>query len=220
MYKNCNLFFHCHFFVVTLHPQTVKTMYPSTSNKYFQLTAGQIDKVGNAMIYLSEKMPGISKTKMLKLLYLLDEFSIRKSGIPFFNLQYKVWKLGPVAEEIFVELSDKPFRFGKYVEIKNTENGIAIYPKSNFCDDEFSDNDIDLLEEFSNRFLMITGNQLVEYTHRPNTPWRSTAEENGVYGLLDRGLINNTELVIDMSRLVSNDKHKKNIYQLYMEECF
>jgi len=193
-------------------------MYPSTSKKYFQLSAEQINKVGNAMIYLSEKMPGISMTKMLKLLYLLDEFSIKKSGIPFFNLQYKVWKLGPVAQEIFVELKDKLFRFEKFITIKNTEKGTVICPKAEFCDDEFSDNDIDLLKDVSIEFFKTTGNQLILYTHRPNTPWRKSAEENRVYELFNQESINSTDFVIDMSCLISDDERKMGIYQQYTQE--
>ena len=193
-------------------------MFPQTNNKYFQLTNEQLDKVGNAMIFLSERIPAIPKTKMLKLLYLLDEFSIKNSGIPFFNLQYKAWKLGPVAEEIFIELSDKLFRFGKFIATQNTENGIVIFPKSVFCDGEFSDNDIDLLEHVVERFKASSIKQLIEYTHRPNSPWRITTEENGVYELLNQGLINNTEIVIDMSCLVGHDERKKIIFEQYIEE--
>jgi len=193
-------------------------MFPLTNNKYFQLTTEQLDKVGNAMVFLSERIPAIQKTKMLKLLYLLDEFSIKKSGIPFFNLQYKAWKLGPVAGEIFIELADKSFRFGKYIDIQNAENGTVIFPKSDFCDDEFSDNDIDLLEDIVKRFRTASVKQLINYTHRPNTPWRIAVEENGVYEKLQQGLINNTEIVIDMSCLVNGDERKKSIYLHYIEE--
>ena len=193
-------------------------MFPRANNKYFQLTAEQLDKVGNAMIFLSERIPAIQKTKMLKLLYLLDEFSIKKSGIPFFNLQYKAWKLGPVAGEIFIELSDKSFRFGKYIDIQNTASGTIILPKSDFCDDEFSDNDIELIEDIVKRFKSTTIKQLIDYTHRPNTPWRIAVEENGVYEKLQQGFINNTEIVIDMSCLVDGDERKKSIYLHYIEE--
>jgi uncharacterized phage-associated protein len=191
----------------------------STANsKYFQLTAEQIDKVGNAMIYLSQRIAGISKTKMLKLLYLLDEFSIRNSGIPFFNLQYKVWKLGPVANDIFIELSDKPSLFSKYITIKADSDTIRIYPKDEFCDDEFSDNDMNLIEYVAEKFISSTAGSLIEYTHRPNSPWRKTAEENNVYILLENECIKSTEFIIDMSCLVSHDERKKGIYQHYLEE--
>jgi uncharacterized phage-associated protein len=185
---------------------------------YFQLSSDQMDKVGNSMIFLSEKISDISKTKMLKLLYLLDEFSIKNSGIPFFNLQYKAWKLGPVAEEIFVELSDKPLRLGKYIEVKNIEDKAYIVPVAEFCDNEFSDNDIKLIEKIAVQFENTTAKELVEYTHRPNSPWRIATEAMGVYDLLEQGHINNTEIIIDMSSLVSHDERKKNIFALYMEE--
>ena len=185
---------------------------------YFQMTNEQMDKIGNAMIFLSKEISNISKTKMLKLLYLLDEFSIKNSGIQFFNLQYKAWKLGPVSEEIFIELSDKPLRLGNYIEIQHTENGSFILPKSDFCDDEFSDNDIELLEDIVKKFSATPAKQLIEYTHRPNSPWRNTTEENGVYDLLEQGDINNTEIVIDMSSLVSHDERKKSIFEQYVEE--
>jgi uncharacterized phage-associated protein len=151
-------------------------------------------------------------------LYLLDEFSIKNSGIPFFNLQYKAWKLGPVAEEIFIELSDKPFRFGKFIEIQNEENETFIIPKSDFCDDEFSDNDINLLDDIVKKFNNKTAKQLIYYTHRPNSPWRNATEINRVYDLLEQGYINNTEIVIDMSCLVNHDERKKTLYEQYIQE--
>ena len=188
-----------------------------TNKPYFRLTDEQLDKIGNAMIFLSKAIPGLSKTKMLKLLYLLDEFSISRSGIPFFNLQYKVWRLGPVAQEIFVELSDKLIKFEKYIDVESN-GGTYIRPKSDFCDDEFSDNDLELLKEFSAKFKSAAARDLIEYTHKPNTPWRSAAEEYGVYELLENGTITNTDIVINMGSLVSNDARKKSIYEHYIEE--
>lgn len=58
---------------------------------YIKLSEEQIDKIGNSIIYFSQKIEDLSKTKVLKLLYILEELSIKKSGIPFFNLKYKLW---------------------------------------------------------------------------------------------------------------------------------
>ena len=74
---------------------------------YVKLSKSQIDKIGNTMVYLSKNIKRLSKTKLLKLLYILDEISIKSSGIPFLNLQYKVWKYGPVSAELFIDLSQK-----------------------------------------------------------------------------------------------------------------
>ena len=48
-----------------------------TKKEYVILTEEQIDKIGNALIYLTNSLGEISKTTILKLLYLLDEISIK-----------------------------------------------------------------------------------------------------------------------------------------------
>ena len=110
-------------------------------------TKGQIDKIGNTIVFLTSKIQKISKTKLLKLLYILDEISIKKSGIPFLNLEYKVWKFGPIASDIFVELSSVPSILKDYIVRETTENGHNfISPKKDFIDDEFTQNELDLLD--------------------------------------------------------------------------
>lgn len=185
---------------------------------YYKLTNEQVDKIGNSIIFLSERIPLLSKTKLLKLLYLLDELSIKNSGIPFFNLQYKVWKLGPVSEDIFIELSDTPALLKKYINIENKEKGTFISPNSKFSDDEFSDNDIELIECVVRDFKNKSAKSLIKYTHRKNSPWRNAAEKEGVYELLENGSINNTEIIIDLSDLVAHDERKKSLYSQYTEE--
>lgn len=184
---------------------------------YIKLSSDQIDKVGNSIIYLSEKIGELSKTKALKLIYILDELSIKKSGIPFFNLKYKVWKFGPVSEELFIDLSSRITLLKNYIERTSEEGVTVIKPIVRFNDDEFSDNDIDLLnfviEEFGNK----TAQELVYYTHRKNSPWHNTAKENSVLELLEKEEINNTELLIDMSSLIKHDERKKTIYNDFIE---
>ena len=60
------------------------------TTNYINFDKEQLSKIGNALIYLSSNINRLPKTKALKLIYILDELSIKQSGIPFFNLQYKV----------------------------------------------------------------------------------------------------------------------------------
>ncbi len=187
------------------------------SKSYIKLSTSQIEKVGNTIVYLSEKLPNLSKTKALKLIYILDELSIKKSGIPFFNLKYKVWKFGPVSEEIFIDLSSETTLFKKFIE-RTSEDGITtIKSLVDFNDDEFSDNDIDLLDSVIERFGNRTAKELIAYTHRKNSPWYNTASENSVLELLESEIINNTELLIDMGSLINHDERKKMIYDEFLE---
>lgn len=183
------------------------------STNYTKYSPNQLHKIGNTIIYLSKKIPNLSKTKLLKLLYILDEISIKKSGIPFLNLQYKVWKFGPVAEPLFIDLSGEMSILNNF--IKN-ENGI-ISPEKEFCDDEFSDNDLELMDFVIKHFGDKTAKELVAHTHRPNAPWHIEATNKDVLKMLENQEINYTDFFVDMSLLVAHDEKKKAIYQNYLE---
>lgn len=182
---------------------------------YIQFSTDQLEKVGQTVVYIAAKIPNLSKTKLLKLLYILDEISIKRSGIPILNLKYKVWKFGPVSEELFVDLSSEPTLLDKFIRRDNEGN--FIIPKISFNDDEFSDNDIELIDFVIEKFGDKSAKELVSYTHRVNAPWYNTAKENSVLDLLEKEKINNTEFVIDMRQIVSHDARKLEIYSEYVE---
>ncbi|MDR2206994.1 MAG: SocA family protein [Flavobacteriaceae bacterium] len=184
---------------------------------YVKFSDSQLEKIGNTVVYLSERIPKLSKTKLLKLLYILDEISIKKSGIPFLNLKYKVWKFGPVSEELFIDLSSEIKLLENFIK-KNNEDGIdQVCPKVEFNSDEFSENDIKLMDFVIEEYGRKSGKELVSYTHRVNSPWYNTAKENNVLNLLEEEIINNTEYQIDMGQLVEHDDWKKEIYLEYIE---
>ena len=181
------------------------------NNTYTQYNEAQLNKIGNTAIYLSERIPNLSKTKFLKLLYILDELSIKQSGIPFLNLDYKVWKFGPVAEPIFIDLSSEMSLLAPF--IKSNQKG-HLSAK----DDEFSDNDIELLDEVIKSFGNKTAKELVAYTHNEESLWNKTAKENKVLNLLENETINSTNLYLNLADLVANDPRKKAIYEDYIEQ--
>ena len=182
---------------------------------YIKFNVEQLDKIGNTVIYLADRIPQLSKTKLLKLLYILDEISIKKSGIPILNLKYKVWKFGPVSEELFIELSSDSSLLEKFINRDNEGNHIVS--KVKFNDDEFSENDIDLLNYVIEKYGNKTAKELVSYTHRVNSPWYITAKQNSVLELLENESINNTEYLIDMGMIISHDARKLEIYSEYIE---
>lgn len=182
---------------------------------YTKYTEEQLDKIGNTAIYLSKHIKNLSKTKFLKLIYILDEESIKASGIPFFNIQYKVWKYGPVADAIFIDLSSEIKLLDPFIE-KDSKGHIS--PKKSFNDDEFSDNDINLLDKVIAKFGKENAKSLVSYTHRPDSLWTKKAKEKNVYDDLMNEDINSTDFVIDLADLVADDQRKKAIYESYIEQ--
>jgi len=176
----------------------------------------KVSKIGNTIAYLGEKLGSLSKTKILKLLYILDELSIKKSGLPLLNLKYKVWKFGPVAEDLFIDFSTAPTILKDYINRKEEDGHLVITAKNKFNDDEFSQNDLDLMEYVTTEFGSRTTQELIRYTHRVNSPWYKTAKENSVLDLLEKGEISHTEFVIDMGKLVSHSPRKHEIYLDYL----
>lgn len=178
----------------------------------------ELEKVGNALIYLSQHTEKPSKTKVLKLLYLLDEFSVKLRGFPMFGLTYKVWQLGPVCEEVFIDLSNQPLLLKDYVTVEYDGKGLStVRPKRAFNHGEFSDNDMKLMDQVCATYRRSTAKTLVAITHRESSLWYRVAKEKGLLELFDKGATNNSEFTIDFKDLVIGDALKTQVFEHYVE---
>ncbi len=178
-----------------------------------QYTNEQIEKLGNAIIYLAQNIQPLSKTKALKLLYLIEEVAIKKYGMPFFNISFEVWKLGPVAKEVFIDLSSpSPVLLEKYISTSNDNGGLYINPKIGFDDSEFSELEIEILRFATDTFKAYNAEDLIRITHRENHPWYLTAQKNGLLELFENNKTNSSDIKVDMSLLLEDDPAKKDFY--------
>ena len=166
---------------------------------------GNKELVGNLIILLAKKCAPLYHTKLIKLLYLIDEEAIRERGIPITWLDYKVWQYGPVDPAVFYIRN-----FSEYISSETTTSidGNAattiISPKKEFDDDEFSEYDLEIIEKTLVKYQNKTTNELVNITHKVGSPWDLTKKEND----LDFSIANISDVSIDMSRIVKNDPVK------------
>jgi len=184
------------------------------NNKY---SRNQIDKLGNGLIYLIEKMGFLPKTSLLKLVYILDEYSVKKRGFPMFNLQYEIWKYGPVCQDLYIEFNDGASLLKDYIKSEFVDNAILVTPISTFNDDEFSDSDIAIFDEIVTTFSDKNTTYLVDYTHQKNSLWHITAKKYGVLEALLNEEINATDFKIDFADLVAHDENKLAFYNDHLE---
>jgi len=184
-------------------------------------TKNQIDKLGNALIYLCTKMQEagelVSKTHLLKLVFILEEIAVKKYGIPFFDLRFDVWKLGPVSKDLFVELSEEPDLLSSYITRDTVNGNVHIRAKKEFSDDEFNDKELELLEDVSKRFLYCTAKELINFTHRKDSIWYNTALKNGVLDLLENGQMTTTNIEIPLEEIIENEEDKLALYRNHKE---
>jgi uncharacterized phage-associated protein len=158
-----------------------------------------IEKIGNTIVYLAERIPDLSKTKLLKLLYLLEESYAIKHNLPFLGLEFEVWQAGPVARDIFIELSDEPNLLSNYITIQKQVDTTFVKALNAFNDDEFSDNEIDALIFVVEKFGSLTAKRLVDITHRKNSAWYKVAKSKGLIEAFEKGLTNSSDEKIDFT---------------------
>ncbi|MBW8688357.1 type II toxin-antitoxin system antitoxin SocA domain-containing protein [Chitinophaga rhizophila] len=171
------------------------------NNNIHQYTPDQIDKIGNTVIYIADRIKPLYKTKLLKLLYFLDEFSVKKYGIPFLNLDYEVWQAGPVCSDIYQEVNEAPNMLADYIELANDNIGTKVFGRKPFCDDEFSKNEIELMDYLISTFKYSSAQELVDFTHRTSSPWYKAAHHYGLIELFESKRANTSNYRIDLVSL-------------------
>lgn len=100
-------------------------------------------------------------------------------------MPYEVWQAGPVAKDVFIDLSDGPFLLKGFVKTVVCEGGTFILPICDFSDDEFMDCEIDMMDDILHKYGAMTAKQLVAETHKPGTLWYQEAEKHGLWRLLE-----------------------------------
>ncbi|QDK80723.1 DUF4065 domain-containing protein [Spirosoma sp. KCTC 42546] len=176
-------------------------------------TQADLAKLGNVLIYLVDRLGPISKTKALKLIYLVQEVSVKTYGLPFFNMPFLVWRLGPVAEDVFVDLSaEEPVLLANYIQRQEEDCKTFIHASQPFSDDEFSDNEMEILALVAKTYGSLSAERLVEVIHRPHSLWYQTARENGVLDYLEQGRMTTTNFEIDFGRLLDDMPERKRMY--------
>lgn len=165
-------------------------------------------KLGNAIVYMSERIQHLHKTKLLKLLYLMEESMVKAYHIPFLALPYEVWRLGPVQKDVFVDLSQNPQALlSEYITM--TDNGIQSIKA--FDDTEFSDAEIGMMDSVIRQYGHLTGKELIDILHRPDGLWYKTAERNGLLWAFQENIENNSDIRLDLSELL--DDCEKDFYK-------
>ena len=64
-------------------------------------TTTNYHKNGVLLAYISNKIPNIHLRKLLKIIYLIDEYFMAMRGFPLTWFDYYAWAKGPVAPEVY-----------------------------------------------------------------------------------------------------------------------
>lgn len=171
--------------------------------------------IGNLIVLLSEKCRPLYHTKLLKLLYLLDEESTKRTGSPVTWLSYNVWQFGPVSEDVYFSKLEGFNKFSEFVRFEHISDGkYIIRPVVKFDDSEFSDLDLQIIEDVVKKFGKLNTKQLIEITHAKDSLWEKTKRASGIqFSELNK----TSPVTLDFSDLLDNDGFKKTVYYNTLE---
>lgn len=182
----------------------------------------QKSKIANLLVYLAANVQGLTITKALKLFYIVDENAVKEIGSPLTWLEYKAWKFGPVAEDIFFDLENRKDFLMEYVEVSKKVNSysnyaeVVITPKVAFDDSEFSDYEIELIDRVIEKYGKKQAKTLVDMLHSENTLWHQIVSDNkleesfAIYS-------NRSNYTIELSKLISDNPNKIAAYKVAWE---
>lgn len=194
-----------------------------------EITLAQ-DKAFNALVYFAERIKPLYLTKAIKLLYIADEMAIKQSGVPVTWLNYKVWKLGPVAEDIYQKVKSAHLGYQKgdgshsinHLAVSSRSgalgDGILLEPAKAFDDSQFSDYDIEILDAVVNAYGKLNSDQLIDILHAEGTLWHKKVVANNLdeqFALKN----NRSDFIIELTELLDTDFKKSAFevaYQSYL----
>lgn len=156
-------------------------------------------KLGNTIIYIANHTKQLSKTKLLKLLFLMEEYMVKRYHVPFLAIPFEVWQAGPVAKDVFIDLSEGPYLLKDFVKTEVQKDAIYIKAIKSFCDDEFSECEIEMMDEIIGKYGNKTAKQLVAEVHKEGSLWYNIAKEHELLDAFSKGLSNNSDYAIDFS---------------------
>ena len=156
-------------------------------------------KLGNTIVYIARKKSNLSKTQLLRLLYLMEERMALKYHIPFIGIPFEVWQIGPVAKDVFVDLSDSPYLLKNFVKTDFKDGGTFIEAIADFDDNEFLECEIEMMDEILAKYGNMTASDLVSETHKEGTLWYRTAVRTGLLEAFNKYECNNSDQQIDFT---------------------
>ncbi len=174
------------------------------------------EKIGYILNYLSANIEYLSMTKALKLLYIIDETSIKETGSPITWLDYKVWEMGPVAVDIYNEIKrneiicyqGKELTVSEYITLNVVDNigreEIYLKPKVNFNDKIFNKYELNLLEATVFKFGNWSAQDLIKYLHEENSLWHKTVKEHNLEEVFATGK-KRTNYSIEFTELIQDN---------------
>lgn len=172
------------------------------------------EKIGTLLAYIGKKVPNLKLRKLIKLVFFIDERSIKEKGYPLTWLDYYVWAKGPVAPEIY-DIKNNGGLFSQFICVKkNEEDKYMISANATFDLEngmmKFSQSQIDLVDSVLKENGSADADELTEIAHQEGGIWATIVREKNI------SFVENpqTDIKIELTDLIDKESE---MYQDYLE---
>lgn len=139
------------------------------------LISREREKLINAIVFFARNTRHCGKTKLFKLLYLLDFQHFRLTGRSVTSLEYRAWKHGPVPFSLMQEWDAFEPDLAAAVDVVPEPvfdyDRLRIEAKAEFDDQFFTKREIELMRDLAARHRDELSQPLVGLTHEERGPW-------------------------------------------------
>lgn len=179
------------------------------------------EKLIHAAIFFIQNTQSCQKTKLLKLLYLLDFEHYRQVGRTVTGLKYQAWREGPVPPQVFEEIEDPEEGWSQHIEaicnpigFNNSSPTWDLKAKAEFDASLFSRRELAILKEVASKYKTHSAKSLVHLCHDTppwNIPWKRVWEEEGrQWSEIDLGLFLGKEDTIAREAAADHEEMVRN----------
>lgn len=161
-------------------------------------------KLGNAIAYIAYHISGIDKTRLLEILYLMEERMALKYHVPFIGIPFEVWQAGPVAKDVFIDLSGSPHLLKDFVKTDFRNGSVFIEAIADLDDSEFSECEMEMMDEVLAKYGDMTAADLASETNKKDSLWYRTAERTGLLGAFNKRECNNSNKRITFAEVMTD----------------
>jgi uncharacterized phage-associated protein len=171
--------------------------------------------IGNIIILLADRCKPLYHTKLLKILYLIDEEATKRTGAPITWLSYNVWQYGPVSEDVYFSKINGLNKFSEFIRFEHvTGEKYIIKPVSQFDDTDFSELDLHIIDYVIKEYGHLNSKQLVNILHSKNSLWEKTKRMAGIQFSEQN---KTSPITLNFAELLDNDGFKKTVYYNTLE---
>ncbi len=181
----------------------------------------QNTKNGMLLAYIANRMPDIHLRKLLKIVFLIDEFFVKKRGYPLTWFTYYAWAKGPVAREVY-DIKDGNFsNFVKANKVlapgENRTKWVVNATEPNLSKiqlfekmEDFSTAELDTIDTLLDQYTDKSADELTSMTHQSDSLWSQVVAEKKL--VFDENH-KQSEVEIPLIRHIENDKHLMDVYE-------